>query len=86
MYEFLQNITIKAASIVELLDFSGSLPMFFFCYILSNNIQANKDVLFCSYRFLYAPKDVSAREFGATLGACFQENLTIEFEIEKEKH
>ena len=47
---FLQTITIKAASIVEPLGFSGSLPiMFFVLHILCNTIQANTDLLFCSF-------------------------------------
>jgi len=46
---FPQNITTKAASIVEPFGFSGSLPIMFFflCYILYNTIVANNDVLFC---------------------------------------
>ena len=44
----MQNITIKAASIVEPLGFSGSLPAVFFCVIYYvTTIQADKDVLFC---------------------------------------
>jgi len=41
---FLQSISIKAASPVEPLGFSGCLPIMFLCYILCNTFQANKDV------------------------------------------
>jgi len=41
-----QNVTVMAASTVEPLGFSGSLPIVSLCYILCNTILANKHVLF----------------------------------------
>ena len=50
MYYLLVNVAFGAASIVEPHGFSGSLPvMFSMCCKLCDSIQANKDVLFCSY-------------------------------------
>jgi len=43
MYSFLQNITIKAANIVEPLGFSGSLPIVFLCCILYMQLYSSSD-------------------------------------------